>query len=96
VSGYMDGIARYNIARAEKAQGAAAGNDANAVNNVRNDFIKNSNPLYYIVASMPPAVQREMLDNMGGQRQSFLDGWKKSVQAGYAPRPSQFGLGAAQ
>jgi len=96
VSGYMDGIARYNIARAEKAQGAAAGNDANAVNNVRNDFIKNSNPLYYIVASMHPAVQREMLDNMGGQRQSFLDGCKKAVQAGYAPRPSQFGLGAAQ
>jgi len=96
VTGYMDGIARYNIARAEKAQGAAAGNDANAVNNVRNDFIKNSNPLYYIVASMPPAIQRETLQSMGDKRGAFLDSWKRAVQAGYAPRPSQYGLGSAQ
>jgi hypothetical protein len=90
VSGYMDGIARYNMARAQVAQQRGSSLDVNGVNNVRNDFIQNSNPLYFVVASSPPAIQKEIVQSMGQQGQSFVNSWRKAAGSGWAPKPSQY------
>ncbi|HEV2474478.1 MAG TPA: hypothetical protein VGS41_17505, partial [Chthonomonadales bacterium] len=95
VSGYMDGIARYNMARAQVAQQRSAANDANGVNNVRNDFIKNTNPLYFVVASSPPDIQKEIVQSMGKQAPTFLAQWNAAAKAGWAPRPTQYWSGNA-
>ena len=95
VSGYMDGIARYNMARAEVSQQRAAALDANGVNNVRNDFIKNTNPLYFVVASSPPEIQKEIVQSMGKQAPKFLTEWNAAAKAGWAPRPGQYWSGNA-
>jgi hypothetical protein len=67
VSSYMAGISRYNIARAQIAQQSVDSNDVNGVNDVRDNFIKNTNPTYYIIASAPPAIQKEMISSMGSK-----------------------------
>jgi hypothetical protein len=90
VSSYMAGVARYNMARAQVAQQRLDGNDANGVNDVRNNFIKNTDPTYYIVASAPPAIQKEMIGSMGAKGRAFLENWQKAANAGWAPRPTQY------
>jgi hypothetical protein len=90
VSGYMDGIARYNMARAQVAQQRSANNDANGVNNVRNEFIQNTNPAYFVLASSPPAIQREIVDSMGDQKGKFITNWKTAASKGWAPTPLQY------
>jgi hypothetical protein len=90
VSSYMAGIARYNMARAQIAQQHVDGNDVNGVNDVRNRFIQNTNPTYYILASAPPAIQKEMIGSMGGKGRTFLENWQKAANAGWAPRPTQY------
>jgi hypothetical protein len=90
VSSYMAGIARYNMARAQVAQQHVDGNDVNGVNDVRNRFIQNTNPTYYIVASAPPAIQKEMIASMGAKGRTFLENWQKAANAGWAPRPTQY------
>jgi len=90
VSGYMSGIARYDIARAQIAQYRMAQNDANGLNAVRDDFIKNTSPTYYIIASMPQAQQQEMIRGMGLRAKGFLEAWNKAANAGWAPRPGQY------
>lgn len=90
VSSYMAGIARYNMARAQVAQQHLDGNDANGVNDVRDNFIQNTNPTYYIVASAPPTIQKEMIASMGSKGRSFLENWQKAANAGWAPRPTQY------
>lgn len=90
VSGYMSGIARYDIARAQIAQYRMANNDANGLNAVRDDFIKNTNPTYYIIGSMPAAQQQEMIKGMGPRAKGFLEAWNKAANAGWAPRPNQY------
>ena len=90
VSGYMSGIARYDIARAQVAQHRMAENDVNGLNGVRDDFIQNTNPTYYIIASMPPAQQHEMVRSMGSKAKGFLEAWNKAANAGWAPRPNQY------
>lgn len=89
VTSYLDGMARYNAARAAKAQQLGNQNDVAGVNNVRQDFLANTNPAYYIVASAPPAVQREMVQSMKDPK-GFMKSWAKAQQAGYAPSPTQY------
>ncbi len=90
VTSYMDGIGRYNIARAQVAQQRSSQNDANGVNSVRDDFIKNTDPTYYIVASAPQATQRQMLDAMGQGKTAFLQKWNAAANNGWAPRPNSY------
>jgi hypothetical protein len=92
VSGYMMGISRYNIARAADANTKAQGNDVQGVNTVRDTWIQNSNPLYYVMASSPPATRAEMLSSMKNSKQ-FLADWNKAANAGYAPRPNDYSGG---
>lgn len=90
VSAYMEGISRYDIARASKAEDLFNKQDANGINQVRGQFITNSNPLYYIVASAKPDIQREMIQSMGARAPDFLKSWNAAANAGWAPRPSQY------
>lgn len=90
VSAYLDGIARYNIARGQVAQQRASQNDYTGLNNVRNDFVKNTNPLYFIIASAAPAQQQEILNAMGDKKASFVKSWNDAALAGWAPRPGQY------
>lgn len=92
VSAYMEGISRYDIARAQVAQHRMAQNDVNGLNATRDDFIKNTNPLYFIVASAAPAQRAEMLKSMGAKANSFLQAWNDAANAGWAPRPNQYGV----
>jgi hypothetical protein len=90
ISAYMAGMARYNMARAQVAQNKLDANDVNGVNDVRNQFISNTNPAYYIVASASPQAQKEMIAAMGSKGRAFLEDWQKAAQAGWAPRPGQY------
>lgn len=92
VSSWMMGMSRYNIARADDANTKAQNNDATGVNNVRNTWIKNSNPLYYVVASAPPAAREELLSSMKN-RTDFVKQWQSAAKAGYAPRPGEYSGG---
>ena len=90
VSAYMDGMARYNMMRAQVSQQRSSANDANGVNSVRNEFIQNTNPLYFIVASAPPDIRQQMVDSMGKQKATFLAGWNNALKNNWAPKPSQY------
>jgi hypothetical protein len=91
VSAYMAGMARYNAARAMRAQQYYNAKSINGVNSVRAQYLANSNPSYFIVASAPPAVQREMIASMGANAESFLRKWAKAAAAGWAPEPQTYG-----
>lgn len=92
VAGWQMGMSRYNIARAADANTKAQANDATGVNTVRDTWIKNSNPLYYVAASMPPKARIEMLNSMPNS-QKFLADWNAAAKAGYAPRPNDYAAG---
>ncbi len=91
VSAYLDGVARYNIARGQLAQQRMGANDAAGVNNVRNEFVSNTNPLYFIMASAAPKQQQEMINALGPKKEAFLTKWNAAANAGWAPRPGQYG-----
>lgn len=93
VSAYLDGMARYNIARGQLAQQRSAANDANGVNNVRGEFVQNTNPLYYIVASASKPQQAEMIKSMGTRGNAFLQAWNDAARAGWAPKPGEYNAG---
>lgn len=92
VSGWMMGISRYNIARAADANTKAQASDPTGVNTVRDTWIKNSNPLYYVMASMPAAQRSDMLSSMKNSKQ-FIGDWNKAANAGFAPRPGDYSGG---
>ncbi len=89
ISSFMNGIADYNLARFQKAQQAYTAGDYRSVNKVTSQFIAHSNPLYFIMASAPPAVRKEMFDAMGAKGRPFLVKWTNAIRAGYAPRPGE-------
>lgn len=90
VSGYLDGIARYKIARAQVAQNRMNANDIQGVNNVRGEFVSNTNPLYYILASTAPKQRQEIIQSMGDKAPAFLAQWNKAANAKWAPRPNDY------
>jgi hypothetical protein len=93
VAAWQMGMARYNIARASDANAKAQAQDATGVNQVRDNWIKNSNPLYYVIASAPnPAAREELLANVK-DRAAFVAQWKAAAKAGFAPRPSEYSGG---
>lgn len=86
ISSFMKGMNDYKIARAQMAQEKFNQNDAVGVNSIRNDFIKNSNPLFYIMADSSPDDRLELLRNMGpAKAKTFVTQWDAAVKAGYAP-----------
>ncbi len=90
VSAFMEGIASYNEARYRVAQAYLNGNNMLGVNKVTAQFLKNSNPMYYIFASAPQPIQTEMLRDMVKQKgkaatKRFLMQWQ---QAATTPSPS--------
>lgn len=90
MTAYMAGMARYNQARAVRSQQAFNAGDIAGVNNVRNQYIANSNPAYFIIASASPATQREMIAQMGPKARSFLQRWQAATVGGYAPTPTAY------
>lgn len=91
VSAYMAGMARYNMLRAEHAQTYFNAGNIKGVNSVRDQFIGNTNPAYFIIASAPPVVQREMIAAMGTKARPFLQRWQKAINSGWAPEPDAYG-----
>ncbi len=91
VSAYMAGMARYNMLRAEHAQTYFNAGNIKGVNSVRDQFIGNTNPAYFIIASAPPVVQREMIAAMGTKARPFLERWQKAINSGWAPEPDAYG-----
>lgn len=88
VSSFMEGMNNYKIARAQIAQQRFNQNDAVGVNNVRNAFLQNSNPMYFIMAASSPADRVEYLRNMGpAKARQFLSMWSKADAGGWAPGP---------
>lgn len=90
VSSWQEGISRYNIARAQQANQAAQNQDAGRVNSMRDTWIANSNPLFYVMASARPDVRQELLNSLGDQKQKFVAQWNAAARAGYAPRPNEY------
>lgn len=90
MTAYMEGMARYNTARAQRSQAAFNQGNVTGVNNVRNQYLMNSNPAYFIIASASPTTQREMVAQMGPNARAFLQRWAAATQAGYAPNPTAF------
>ena len=91
VSAYMAGMARYNMLRAEHAQNYFNAGNVKGVNNVRDQFLMHTNPAYFVIASAPPAVQREMVASMGAKARPFLHRWQKAINSGWAPEPDAYG-----
>lgn len=89
VGAWQMGIARYNMARAAAANERAQSNDATGVNQIRDQWIKNSNPLYFMLASASKDVRPEMLNAVKNPRQ-FIADWNKAANAGFAPRPDEY------
>lgn len=92
IGAWQLGMARYNMSRAQDANTKAQGNDATGVNQVRDTWIKNSNPLYYVAASAPGPVREEMLSGMKN-RAEFVKQWQTAAKAGFAPRPGDYNGG---
>ena len=90
MAAYMNGMARYKQARAARAQAYYNAQNVNGVNSVKAQFIANSNPAYFIIASAPLAVQREMVAQMGAKAHSFLAGWAKAAAQGWAPSTTTY------
>jgi hypothetical protein len=90
MAAYMNGMARYKQARAARAQSYYNAQNVNGVNSVKSQFIANSNPAYFIIASAPLAVQREMVAQMGAKAHSFLAGWAKAAAQGWAPSTTTY------
>ena len=89
IAAWQEGMARYKMDRAAQANTAAQAGDYQGVNTTRDTWIKNSNPLYYVLASSDPATQREMVKSMRDPK-GFVSAWAKAQQSGYAPRPSEY------
>lgn len=89
VGGWQKGIARYQIARAADANTKAQSQDATSVNKVRDSWISNSNPLYYVVASLPASQRSSWIKSLKNP-QTFVSDWNKAANSGYAPRPSDY------
>lgn len=88
VSSFMRGMNDYKIARAQMAQTRFNQTDAVGVNNMRNDFISKSNPMFFIMADSSPADRAEYLKNMGATKaKQFLMSWQTAERAGFAPGP---------
>lgn len=86
VSSFMKGMNDYKIARAQMAQEKFNQNDAVGVNSTRDQFIKNSDPMFYIMADSAPEDRVELLRNMGPDKaKAFVTKWDAAVKAGYAP-----------
>ena len=86
VSAWQTGIANYNIARAADANSKAQANDIKGVNLTRDTWIKNSNPLFYVMAQLPPPTQQEFLKSMGPQKgHEFIQQWTAALKGGFAP-----------
>ena len=91
VSAWQEGTSRYNIARAQQANTLAQANDYKGVNQVRDTWIQNSNPLFYVMASAKPDVRTEMLQSMGPQQaQKFMGEWRGAAAKGFAPQPNEY------
>jgi hypothetical protein len=90
MAAYMNGMARYKQARAARAQAYYTAQNVSGVNSVKAQFIANSNPAYFIIASAPLAVQREMVAQMGAKAHSFLAGWAKAAAQGWAPSTTTY------
>lgn len=90
VSAWQEGISRYQIARAQDANTQAQSNNATAVNQMRDNWIKGSNPLFYVMASAKPDVRQEMIGSLGSNKQKFLTEWNNAARSGMAPRPNDY------
>ena len=86
VSAWQEGMASYNIARAAYANNLQQSGDVKGVNQTRDTWIKNSNPLFYVVAKSPPGIQKEFLQAMGpAKAKEFVKQWDGAIQGGFAP-----------
>lgn len=90
VSAWQEGISRYQIARAEDANNKAQANDAQGVNQTQNNWVKGSNPLFYVFASAKPDVRQEMLTALGANKQKFVTQWNQAARSGMAPMPNDY------
>jgi hypothetical protein len=83
-------MARYKQARAARAQSYYNAQNVNGVNSVKSQFIANSNPAYFIIASASPPMQREMIAQMGAKARPFLTAWARAAAQGWAPSPETY------
>jgi len=89
ISAYMEGIARYNLARAQYGQRLAAQNNVAGLNSLSQNFQQYSNPAYYIFAAASTPTRAEMLSTMPN-RDQFLANWQKAAEQGLAPGPFDY------
>lgn len=89
VSAFMEGMARYNISRAQTIQQRFNAGDANGVNAVKDEYYQKTNPMFYILASADPATRAEMLKSSANPSKLMTD-WVKAYKQNMAPSPAGF------
>lgn len=88
ISGYLRGIAQYQIAQNTFAQRLAAQGNVAGVNSLPSNFQTYSNPVYYILANASPDAAKELIANMSAsERAKVQEGWKRAISMGLAPAP---------
>lgn len=91
ISAYQEGMARYKLAMSGFAHKLYDAGNLPGVLGVSTTFQAHTDPTYYILASATPAVRKELMGAMSqGTRAQVLSGWKKAVQLGLAPAPSDY------
>ena len=86
VSAFMEGMARYNIARATTAQQRYNSGDANGVNAVKDEYYQKTNPMFYILSAASPSTRQEMLKSAPNPSKLMTD-WVNAYKQGMAPAP---------
>ncbi len=101
ISAFMDGIARYNQARYQSAQTYFNGGNYKGINKVTSQYLTNTNPMYYILASAPAPIRQEMIQDMVKEKGKaattrFLMKWQQATKTlspsgqPWAPTPSAY------
>lgn len=89
ISAYLKGIARYNIALNTFCQRLAAQGNVAGVNNLQSNFQQYSNPVFFILASAPPAQRAELIRAMPDAKDTLAQ-WRKAAEMGLAPGPFDY------
>ncbi len=85
ISAFMDGISRYNQARYQSAQTYFNGGNYKGINKVTSQYLTNTNPMYYILASAPAPIRQEMIQDMVKEKGKaattrFLMKWQQATK----------------
>jgi hypothetical protein len=89
VSAFMEGMARYNIARAQTIEQRFNQGNPSGVNAVKDEFYQKTNPTFFILASASPQTRQQMLKSSPNPTKLMTD-WVNAYKQGMAPSPAGF------